>query len=118
MTLPLEHGAHDGGYLVAVSGELDLASVPELRAALEIAAASGAPVVLDVSGVTFIDSTALGALLRANDELASGGPGMVTICPSGPVRRLLALTRLEDRLTFAPDRESAFARVRDASRAD
>jgi anti-anti-sigma factor len=112
-SLPLEHGARDGGYLVAVAGELDLASVPELRAALEAAAQSGLPVVLDVSDVTFIDSTALGALLRANDELASDGPGMVLVCPGGPVRRLLMLTRLEDRLTFAPDRTAAFARGRD-----
>jgi anti-sigma B factor antagonist len=112
MGIELDHGAGDDVYVVAVSGELDLATVPELRSAFGAAAAGGSPVVLDVSNVSFIDSTALAALLRANDEIASSGAGMVVVCPPGrAVRRLLSMTSLEDRLTLAPDRASARAQA-------
>lgn len=113
VTFKVVHDVEDGVQLVAVSGELDLASVDELRTALGTAAATRSPaVVVDVSDVSFIDSTALAALLRSNDELSSNGVRMVMACPPGAVRRLLTMTSLDDRLSLAPDRPGALAQAR------
>jgi anti-anti-sigma factor len=118
VTFKLAHDVQEGVALVAVSGELDLATVPELRTALGTAAADrSASLVVDVSGVSFIDSTALGALLRSNDELRSNGVHMVMACPPGPVRRLLTMTSLDERLSLAPDRPGALAQARTAAEA-
>jgi len=119
VSFEIDHDADEGVHLVAVSGELDLAGVPRLHAALDAPAARQSPaVVLDVSNVTFIDSTALAALLRANDELTSDGVRMVMVCPPGPVRRLLDMTSLADRLTLATDRAGALAQARTAAKED
>src|SRR3954471_2336343 len=76
MSLRLDHDAQDGIHVLAVSGELDLASAPDVRAALALAASGpGAHLILDLSEVTFIDSTALGTLLHADDQLAGEGVG-------------------------------------------
>ena len=112
MTFKVDEDVEEGVALVAVSGELDLASVDELRTALRTAATRSPSVVVDVSDVSFIDSTALAALVRSNDELSSNGVQMVMACPPGPVRRLLTMTSLDDRLILAPDRQGALAQAR------
>ena len=112
MTFKVDEDVEEGVALVAVSGELDLASVDDLRTALRTAATRLPSVVVDVSDVSFIDSTALAALLRSNDELSSNGVQMVMACPPGPVRRLLTMTSLDDRLILAPDRPGALAQAR------
>ena len=115
MSLRLDHDAYEGIHVMAVSGELDLASAPEVRTALALAASgTDGHLILDLSDVTFIDSTALGTLLRADDQLAGDGVRMVLVCPPGPVQRLLVLTRLDGRLALEPDRASALARARSA----
>jgi anti-sigma B factor antagonist len=112
VTFTVDEDVEVGVALVAVSGELDLASVDDLHTALRTAATRSPSVVVDVSDVSFIDSTALAALLRSNDELSSNGVQMVMACPPGPVRRLLTMTSLDDRLTLAPDRPGALAQAR------
>ena len=62
----------EGATVVAVHGEIDIATAPQLREHLAAAIAGGTPVVADLLGVTFLDSTALGALiggLRASREV-------------------------------------------------
>jgi anti-sigma B factor antagonist len=112
VTFKVDEDVEEGVALVAVSGELDLASVDELRTVLRTAAPRSPSVVVDVSDVSFIDSTALAALLRSNDELSSNGVQMVMACPPGSVRRLLTMTSLDDRLILAPDRPGALAQAR------
>jgi exopolysaccharide biosynthesis WecB/TagA/CpsF family protein/anti-anti-sigma factor len=72
---------------------------------------AGRPFVVDLAAVTQIDSTGLGALLGLiRRGWASGGPG-VLCAPSEPVRRLLAVTRLERVLPIAPDLAAAHQRL-------
>ena len=52
------------GGLVLVTGEIDLATAPRLRAALAKAVASGEPLVVDLSGVGYLDSAAMAALYQ------------------------------------------------------
>lgn len=80
--------------VLAVAGEIDLATVPQLSAAISLAAAGGPPdgmVVLDLSRVGLIDSTGLRAVLDASRRLDGG---FVVLRPSMEVRRILELTLL------------------------
>jgi len=113
MAYTLEHDPIDTGHLIAVTGELDIAATPELSTVLLMAAnspgAQGALVVLDLAGVEFIDSTALGTLLKAGGEIESAGKRLRIVCAGGPVRRLLEMTNLTNRFQLCPSRDDAFA---------
>jgi len=74
-----------------VEGELDLATEAKLAEVLEAPLSAGCRVVLDVSRLTFIDSTGLHCLLRA--IRISGGRGqLVLMHPSPPVQMVFDLT--------------------------
>jgi anti-sigma B factor antagonist len=110
MAYTLEHDPIDAGHLISVTGELDLAATPELSTVLLMAARSpGSLVVLDLAGVEFIDSSALGTLLKAGGEVESAGKRLRVVCGEGPVRRLLELTNLTNRFQLCPTRDEALA---------
>jgi anti-sigma B factor antagonist len=81
---------------VAASGELDIATVPDLEAAFE-AARAGSPeaIVLDLRAVTFIDSTGMALLLRLLD-VPDAPPLRFRVSPA--IERLLEIIGLEGRL--------------------
>jgi anti-sigma B factor antagonist len=63
----------DGPVVFVIAGELDLASAPRMKRALAEAINGGArQIVLDLAGVTFIDSTALGVLVGIQRNLRDG----------------------------------------------
>jgi anti-sigma B factor antagonist len=110
MAYTLEHDPIDAGHLIAITGELDLAATPELSTVLMIAAGSpGSLVVLDLAGVAFIDSSALGTLLKAGGEVESAGKRLRVVCGGGPVRQLLEMTNLTNRFQLCPTRDDALA---------
>jgi len=87
----------DGRSLVRLEGELDLASLPALNAALNPLVATAHSIVIDVEKVTFIDSSGLRDLLawrrRSHEENID-----FTVTPGTPhVRRLFGVTGLLDR---------------------
>ena len=108
----VEHDPVDGALLVTASGELDLAAAPRLATVLSMASASAEPcVVLDLSAVDFIDSTALGAIMHASTEAEASSKSMLVVALDGPVRRLLEITNLTGRFRVYPSREDALAAV-------
>lgn len=85
--------------VVAVSGEVDLATVPELRAALEDALATDAEELwLDLGATTFMDSSGLHAVFDGQTRAAALGRHLAIALPPGPVRRLFELTGYDERL--------------------
>jgi anti-sigma B factor antagonist len=82
----------NGPGMFVLKGELDLASRPMFEAAIADAVLAGGPVVLDVSGVTFMDSSGLAALLSAVECSLSGC--LVLHGVHGPTERLMALTHV------------------------
>lgn len=81
--------------VIALVGELDLSNAGALRAHLEESVSGHtAPVVLDLTGVTFMDSTALGVLVRIRKLLRAEGRAFRVVCPAGPVLRLFTITGL------------------------
>ena len=88
--------ARDGeSVTIALSGELDLATVDRAREALE-QVPPGTPLVLDLSGLTFIDSTGLGLIAAA----AQHTNGHLSVIPDDRTRRLLDLTGMTAHLTL------------------
>ena len=89
---------------VRVAGELDVATVPKLRAALApLGRESGDEVVVDVAGLTFADASALGALVAAHTRAEAAGARLVVRNPSPLLERMLAITRVGE--VLAVDRE-------------
>ena len=104
----VEHDPVEGALLVTASGELDLAAAPRLATVLSMATQSAEPcVVLDLTDVDFIDSTALGAIMHASTEAEAAGKRMLVVALDGPVRRLLEITNLTGRFRVYPSREDA-----------
>jgi anti-anti-sigma factor len=62
----------DGPHMFSVSGELDMATVPLMNVAIAPAVSRGGPITIDVSDLTFMDSTGVGAILKSATELATG----------------------------------------------
>jgi anti-anti-sigma factor len=88
--------------VLALSGDLDMAAAPTAEARLR-KAFDGAPgrVVLELSGLTFIDSSGIRLLLQAAAEARSGGVSLVITRPPMSVWRLLERFDLHTRLPFA-----------------
>ncbi len=82
--------------VLSVEGELDLASAPDLKWALEDlqSAGTGKHVVVDLSNVSFIDSTALGVLVGAQRAL-DPGVRLAIACDQENVLRIFELTGLD-----------------------
>jgi anti-sigma B factor antagonist len=76
----------DGSTVLAVVGELDLASAPHFREAVGEAMGTGArKVVVDLSGSDFIDSSGIGALMWAEHRLQAVGGDLRTTGCTPPV---------------------------------
>jgi anti-sigma B factor antagonist len=99
----------NGTRVVALRGELDVATMPSLDEALSVAVrVEGTPkVLLDLSEVTFIDSTALMRLLTAQRELERRGGQMVLACSNPTVLRLFEVTRTDETFEIFPTRDQA-----------
>ncbi len=91
-----------GSTLVEVEGEIDLSTAPQLQREL-LASAQGSPVVVvDLRGVTFIDSTGVGVLFRTSKQVTAAGGELRVVCAPGAVRRVLKVSGL-DRLVPVDD---------------
>lgn len=91
--MPLEVSVLEAPRTLRLAGELDLNEADHLAARLAAEGAGGGDLTLDLSQLTFIDSTGLRALLRTVDALAGRG-NLVLRSPSPPVRRVLDLMGL------------------------
>ena len=92
------------GTILALSGELDVASSPALEAELERAAGSKL-IVVDLTELEFIDSTGLSVLVKAHQKSLENGSGFALVRGTGQVQRLLGLTGMADQLPVAATRE-------------
>jgi anti-anti-sigma factor len=90
-----------GVYVVAPYGELDLATAPEVQRELERAERSdAAEIVLDLGGLTFIDSTGIRMVLHADQRSRMDGDRLRLLPGRDQVHKVFALCGLVDRLPF------------------
>ena len=90
-----------GGVVLALSGELDVVSAPELELCLnEVLAEPHDRVVLDLSELAFVDSAGVSVLIKAKQDADSSGHMLVLARPTEQVHRVFALVGLADWLVF------------------
>ncbi len=96
MTRFEERSVVDGQRVLSVAGEVDLAVVDELvqRARACLADADGLR--LELGGVSFIDSSGLGALVLVREEATAAGKSLSLVDVPESMSRLLQLTGLQD----------------------
>lgn len=86
----------DDAGVVTVSGEVDMYTAPQLKQCLlELLDGGVQKVVVDLSAVTFVDSTALGVLIGGVRRLHGAGGAMALVVTSRPVERVLSITGLD-----------------------
>jgi anti-sigma B factor antagonist len=101
----------DGASVVHAHGELDAFAAPEIVDVF--ARVAGSPrVVVDLSAVSFLDSTALGLFVRGLRELRESGVGVRIVLPLGTAARIFQITTLHRVLPVAGSRGEALAELR------
>jgi anti-sigma B factor antagonist len=105
-----EQGPQAGHHVIATRGEIDLFTAPELKRVLTDAIESGEHrVVIDLSEVTFLDSTALGVLIGAVKRLRSRGGALAIVNTDASIAKTFQITGLDQIFTIVPSREEALA---------
>jgi anti-sigma B factor antagonist len=98
--------------VVVVTGDVDMSAAPAFERALLQAVAGDEPTILDLSEVTFMDSTAIGALLtvRRQAELKPGR--FAVVCePGSEIERTLEYMGLDSAFSVVSSRGSAAAEL-------
>jgi anti-sigma B factor antagonist len=97
--------------VLALRGELDVATVPDFREVLTEVCDDDAVslVVIDLVEVTFVDSTGLMTLLNALRRLVRRQARLVLACSNPTVLRLFEATRTDATFEIVPTREQALA---------
>jgi anti-sigma B factor antagonist len=104
-----------GRHVVVAEGAIDMRTAPLLAAALDEPIELGKThVVLDMSGVTLLDSMAVHVLLGAARELRQRFGRLVLVTRNPNVRRIIELTRLEVMAPLYDSREAALRGLLDA----
>ncbi|MFI8194294.1 STAS domain-containing protein [Streptomyces sp. NPDC085946] len=92
-----------GRSLVVADGDVDLRTAPQLAGVLQpLLLTGGHRVLMDLSGVTFLDSTGLTCLITAYRTARRTGAHLALIAPSERVRHMLALTGTDQVLHSYP----------------
>jgi anti-anti-sigma factor len=100
--------------VVSAHGELDAFTAPALADALADAAAGGDDrVVIDLSRVAFMDSTALGLVVRAVNEIGDRGGDVRLVLPRESARRIFEITTLDRALPIEASRADALRAIAD-----
>ncbi len=96
MGAAFERADRAGELVLVVTGEIDIATAPELRCELEaLSRGAHSPVVVDLAGVTFLDSSGISALVAARQALAGSDVTLVLLEPSSPVRLVLEMSGVD-----------------------
>jgi anti-sigma B factor antagonist len=91
-----------------VSGEIDISNASELGSELDRAAANGDALVVDLGGVTYLDSSGIGELFALAVRLTARGRSVALVAPDGSrVRRLLEITQFEEAAPVCATRDAA-----------
>ncbi len=98
-----ESDRSDGGCVMWVEGEFDLAVVDEFLERALACLDRATALELDLQGVSFIDSSGLGALVRVRQEAAIRGKTLSLVNVSSATHRLLQITGLHEAFDIRPE---------------
>lgn len=94
-----------------LSGEVDLERSPAVRRALLDALGAKAPLVVDLSGVSYIDSSGIASLVEAYQTARKQGTAFVLCAVSPAALRVMQLARLDKVFDIRPTLDDALAAV-------
>jgi len=103
MTYTCTAHSTDEQVLVHVTGDVDFAVSDLLWKDIEPWLVPTKSVVVDCSGITFLDSMGLRTLLRVEAYTRENGVGLTLAAPSRPVRRVLELAGVESLFNVSED---------------
>ena len=109
MNLSIDSGAHDGAVVIHVQGDLDVYTAPRLKEALAEGSTAGSRLILDLSGVDFIDSTALGVLVGALQESQAGGGAFQLVVDDPFLLKIFHITGFDGLFSIFPQVEDALS---------
>jgi anti-sigma B factor antagonist len=96
--------------LIEVSGEVDIYTAPKFKEDMLAVIDDGATnLIIDLSGVTFIDSTALGVLIGGIIRMLAVVGRMALVVNTRPVQKVLTITGLDHVFEIHTTREEALA---------
>jgi anti-sigma B factor antagonist len=105
VTFTVTYAQRDGGGVcLRLAGELDMSTAPQLNEVLDRLAAEGERrFLVDLSALTFCDSTGIAAFVRGDNRAAADGGWLRISGASGRVARVLQVTGLADVLRYDED---------------
>lgn len=110
MELSITSADRDGTTVVSVGGEIDVYTAPALRETLDEHIADGrVRLVVDLEGVTFMDSTGLGVLVGRLKLVRAQDGSIRLVCSSDRVLKVFAITGLDKVFQIFPSIEDALA---------
>jgi anti-sigma B factor antagonist len=108
--LAIERSDAPDHVLLTATGEIDLASVGQLESAINASLDRGVDLlIIDLVGVTFLDSTGLRSLMATHAQLETAGGRLALVAAAGPVMRLFDVTGIESALNIYPSVDAATA---------
>ncbi len=119
MNMQLRIQKIEGTTVLEVGGEVELANAPQLRSELlGIGDVEHPRIVVDLSQVTFIDSTGIGVLVGAIKRVRERQGELALVCPQPRVRRIFEITGLLRALSIFETRDAALHSLTTAKSAD
>lgn len=89
------------GVVLALAGELDAITAPDLAEQLDALAAEACPrVLLELSGLTFVDSAGVSVLVKAKHEAEASGRQLILRSPTEQVHQVFSVVGLAGWLTY------------------
>jgi len=111
--LRIQVRSEDGGYQVcAVSGELDAYTAPDFRDALEAQLEEGhATIVVDMGGLSYLDSTGLGILVGTAKRCRQAGGDLAVVCNRDNLLKIFNISGTQEILNVVPSLQDALERL-------
>jgi len=95
MNLRLGRSERAGVTVLTAHGEIDVATAPQLRQEIvEIASIGSGPLVIDLEGVDFLDSTGLGVLVSGLKRFRTLGTDVLLVCTHARILKVFEITGL------------------------
>lgn len=88
--------SRNGTPLISMHGELDLSNADLLTGAFQKVSRAHGAVILDLSELTFVDSTGLNAIARYGNLLAEAGGSLYLVVTRPALRKIFRVTRLDE----------------------
>lgn len=105
--LAIEIEENGSSKIIALRGELDVSTAPQLRDALVEAICDGCHILVDLEAVTFLDSVGIGILVSGLQRARSRGGELELVCTSRMILKPFEITGLDRVFTTHTDRAAA-----------